>query len=140
MMKDMDRIAQVRAEGLCCAQTLVQLGLDWRGEENEQLVQAVGGLCGGLSTGKNCGALTGAICMLSMFGLQLARSEMIPEMVEWFAREYGGEQGNVNCLHILGGDMQNRHEICPALIQNTYLAAKDILLLHGFEMGGMLED
>lgn len=129
-MEDWQRIAQCRAQGLCCAQTQVQMGLCWLGVDNEQLVQASAGLCGGLHQGYACGALTGAACMLALFDAQLAKDEMIAELTEWFLDAYG-QDDSVDCRSLLQGDNGNKRTLCPELIEQTCLAAKRILQRHG---------
>jgi len=119
--------------GLCCSQVMVAMGLYLKNETNDQLLQSVGGLCGGMGKGLCCGALTGAACMLSLFDLGPAKSEMIPAMVEWFEDEYGQKYGGTNCDDILEHERSNRISRCPMIVENTYLAAKDILASFGFE-------
>ena len=127
-MSDLSRLEQCRAQNLCCAQTLVQMGLWAHGDENAQMVQAVKGLCGGMRCGHACGALTGAICMLGLFHDDTA--EMVQELIDWFCEEYGSMQ----CLEILDGDMNNRHHVCRDLIEKTYLFSRDLLQDYGYEL------
>ena len=127
MMDDRILMAQYKARGMCCAQIIVQLGLDLRGEQNETMVQSVSALCGGVRKGLLCGALSGAALMLSLFDPKLAASEMIPELVDWFSDEFGSE----NCLEILDGDMANRTIKCGGLIEKTYFYAKGLLEDYG---------
>jgi len=131
-MREMERLRELQASGHCCAQVMVAMGLYLRGETNEQLVQAVGGLCGGMGKGLCCGALTGAACALSLFDAALAKEAMLPALVEWFEDEHATVYGSVNCDDILERDRANRFTRCPQLIENTYFAMKDILLSFGF--------
>ncbi len=133
-MDDVRKLKELQAKGYCCAQVLVGLGLFLRKETNDQLIQSVGGLCGGLSEGLVCGTLTGAACMLSLFDAVAAREEMIPELVEWFEDENIEKYGSVNCDDILEHERSNRVSRCPLLMEETYFQAKDILLSHGFDV------
>jgi hypothetical protein len=113
------------------------MGLYLRGEKNDQMVDAVSTLCGGLGNGLCCGALLGATCMLGLFDAALAKTQMIPALLEWFEDEYASRFGGVNCADILGDDPLNRTLRCPALIENTYLEAKEILSSFGFEVDAL---
>ncbi len=132
-MDDIHKLRQLQAEGFCCTQVLVAMGLFLRNEKNDQMVQAVSGLCAGMGKGLCCGALTGAACMLCLFDADLAKKEMIPSLVEWFEDEYASRYGGTDCDDILQQDRANRAVRCPMLIENTYLAAKELLASFGFE-------
>jgi len=133
-MDDIKKLRELRAGGCCCAQVMVSMGLEALGEENERLVAAAAGLCGGMKSGLLCGALSGAACMLSMFDGENAAA-MIGELREWFEEEYG----NVNCIELLDGDPSNRTRVCPQLIENTYLKAKEILGTYGYVLDEMFK-
>ena len=77
-------IYRLAAQGYCCSQIMVQMGLDARQDENPELLDAVAGLCGGLRVGLCCGTLTGAACLLSLYDKKNAATIMIPRLVEWF--------------------------------------------------------
>jgi len=109
---------------------MVQMGLDLKGEENEQLVQSVRGLCGGVRRRLLCGALTGAACMLNIVDPENANIDMVPELVEWFEEKYSGEFGGMDCGDIIGPGLGNRVH-CPRIIEETYLQAKKILESYG---------
>ena len=66
-MPDLDvRVNELGLQGRCCTQIMVQLALEERGEENDQMTDAVGVLCLGLFSGLGCGALSGgALAMAS---------------------------------------------------------------------------
>ena len=115
--------------GMCCTSAVVQMGLVLRGEENEQMVTALAGMCNGMQSGLICGALTGGVCMLNLFGEN--RFEMTRELVDWFNSTYGEKYGGINCLEITGGDRSKKLAICPSLIEATYLQAKNILIEYG---------
>ncbi|RAZ27488.1 hypothetical protein DK853_49575, partial [Klebsiella oxytoca] len=66
--------------------------------EEPNLVKAMSGLAGGLGgCGRNCGALTGGACMLSLFAGRGAPEEetdpdlaaMVSEYLAWFEGTYG---------------------------------------------------
>lgn len=140
-MRDLTLLADLGNRGMCCSQMMVYMGLEQLGRDNPMLLQAVSGLCKGMRNGLTCGALTGAVCMLGMFGDSThANSVMVPELVEWFTKQFMQKYGSINCLAMLEDDISNRHEKCPAIIEKTYLKAKDILRDNGFNVMDNLPD
>ena len=111
---------------------MVAMGLYLKGEKNEQLVQAVSGLCGGLKSQLLCGALSGGACMISLFAPKEEAAEMVRELVQWFQEVYGEAYGGTDCGQIIGPTRANAI-VCPGLIESTYLQAKAILEDHGFD-------
>ncbi len=136
MQEDIKRLRDIMGSGYCCAQTLVKMGLEARGEENAQMLDAVATLCGGMRIGKLCGALSGGACMLGLFDKDMARNQMAPQLAQWFEETYG----SVDCLEVLKGDMSNRFQFCPVLIENVYLQTKEILFENGFDLDEMGEE
>lgn len=128
--KEIHRLA---AQGYCCAQILLQMGLDARQDENPELVDAVAGLCGGLYSGLICGTLTGAACLLSLYDRDAAKS-MIPRLVEWFQTTYGASCGGINCDEIIAGNPDNRLERCPGIMEETYEKCRELLAELGHEI------
>jgi len=130
------RIAQLHAQGFHCSQIIVMLGLEQQGKNNSDIVRAMTGLAGGLGfSGKVCGALTGAVCLL---GLYAGRGEleerenhilntMIQELVVWFEERFGKDYGGIDCHEILQDDPWNRLTRCPTLVTETYVKAKELL-------------
>ena len=130
----MRRLRQLLGEGRCCSVALVQMALEHIGRENEQLVQAVSGLCGGVRGGLLCGALTGAACMMSILDPARANSHAVPELAEWFVATMKEQYGGASCQDILGGDPANKVSRCPVLVVETYLEAKQILKQYGYDL------
>ncbi len=119
-MDNEEMIARLLLEGHCCTEAIVKMGLHMRGEENEQMVSAARGLCRGMHAGCNCGALAGGALLLSMFDAGQAQSSWIPELVQWFAEEYGEKFGSIDCFDIAGDRMEYKAERCPALVTEVY--------------------
>ena len=133
MNADIKRLHQLLQQGKCCSCAIVQLGLELKGQENDQLVQAVSALGLGVRSKLICGALTGAACMMNILNPGNVNAEMIPELVEWFRATYGEEYGGIDCADITGSDPINRGNRCPALIEATYQQAKNILIDFGYD-------
>jgi len=102
------------AKGYTCAQMLIIGALRLMGRENSDLVRAVGGLAQGAGCGELCGALSGGVCLLSLYTGKGLDSEMPhnkgellnSELTDWFADELC--QGNgMTCAAILNRIMDN---------------------------------
>ena len=140
MEKDILRLGQMLQSGKCCSQALTALGLELRGETNDQLLSAAASLCLGVRSGLTCGALTGAAMMLALFDPQTAMSEMIPELSQWFKDTYGEAYGGTDCDSILEGSMANKAMRCPAVVENTYRKARELLEDFGYDMEDYLDN
>jgi hypothetical protein len=127
-------IMRLSAQGYCCSQIMVLMGLDAIEDENPQLVDAVSGLCRGLHSGLDCGTLSGAACMLAMFDKAAANSDMIPRLVQWFKERYTQAYGGIGCDEIVGGDPMNKCERCPKIMTETYEKCRELLHERGYEI------
>jgi C_GCAxxG_C_C family probable redox protein len=137
---EMARMAKLREQKFHCSQILLILGLERQGKSNPDLVRAMTGLANGLGdSGKICGVLTGAACLL---GLYAGRGEpeeqenhrlnvMIQELVVWFEERFGNSYGGIECQNILNDDPWNRIIRCPNLVTETYLKTIGILEAEG---------
>ena len=130
MEEEFRRMQQLKSEGLCCSSILIQMGLDLRGESNEQFVRSARALCNGMHSGLVCGALTGAVCMLGLFDEK--NSEMIKEMADWFRYELCSKYGSIDCQDITHCDTYEKIVICPELMRATYVKAKELLTEFGY--------
>ncbi len=127
-------IRRLSAQGYCCSQIMIQIGLDAGQEENPELLDAVAGLCGGMHSGLVCGILTGAACLLSLCDKENAASHMIPRLVHWFAASYRQSCGGINCEEILQGNPMNRVERCPKMMEETMEKCRELLAEFGHEI------
>jgi C_GCAxxG_C_C family probable redox protein len=135
------RLMQLSRDGFCCSQSILMMGLEYDGRENPELIRAMGGLCGGLGgSGEDCGALTGACCLLGLFlskgtpeeTADPACREIISSYVEWFQNEAVPDcPGCVTCRDILKGVPGRRLTVCPGLVQRCYEKAMEMLAEHG---------
>ena len=141
MNEDLFRLMELSQNGLCCSQMLVQMGLEAQGRQNPDLVRAMGGLCRGMGTGtKTCGALSGGLCLLSLYFDRSAAPPLEPELsdeilaqyVIWFDAEYGDKHEGTNCLQLLDQNWANRSKLCPSLVLACY--RKVVELLNGAEI------
>ena len=125
----LDRIMELSRYGYFCSQIMAILVLDAVGEENPKLVQALGGLDGGVGYSKNnCGCMTGGACMLAYFtgksgDLEVESAEhkqALGEFTRWFQDEMTADYGGINCEDIIGTNPAKRVEYCPQIIAASY--------------------
>jgi hypothetical protein len=119
----LDKIFEYRLKGYCCAQILLQMGLDEVERENQDLINAANGLCNGLHSGLVCGALSGGACLLSFFEPEKAPAQMIPDLIDWFKERFN----SCDCSEIIGDDPINRVKKCPDIVVETYEKVKELL-------------
>ena len=66
-----ERIMELGSMGYHCSQIIMIMTLETIGEENPQLVKAMGGLGGGIGyCGDTCGCLTGGACAIGLLPWQ----------------------------------------------------------------------
>jgi len=128
------RIAYLGSQGYCCSQIMVELGLEALGDENPELINAMRGLCKGLHSGRVCGTLTGAACLLSMIDPKAAEGHLIPRLVEWFSMTYEPAYGGTDCKTILDDNPMNKYERCPRIMLETYEKCRELLSEAGYEI------
>jgi hypothetical protein len=139
----MIRILEMAHKGYNCSQILMLLALEAKGEQNADLVRAVGGLAYGCGTGKGtCGVLTGAACVLALFAGKGSDEEkesdrfllMLQDLSEWFHEHVGGQYGGVECQAVVGdeGPIASM-QTCGAILAETHAKVVDILVANGFD-------
>ncbi len=128
-------------QGYSCAQILLLLALEARGESNPGLVRAMAGLAYGCGAGRAaCGALTGGCCLLAYLAVEVDAADrpveclpsMLQELSDWFEARAGQAHGDITCEVIVGesGPAASRH-ICGAIVAETYGKAMEILTASG---------
>ena len=84
-----ERIIELSSMGYHCSQMIMILTLETIGEENPQLVKALGGLGGGIGyCGDTCGCLTGGACAIGLFLGNLAPQEKEDIQIQRLCRNY----------------------------------------------------
>jgi len=127
-VKDLDvRVNELGLRGRCCDQIIVQLALEDRGEENEQMVEAVGALCLGLFDGLVCGALTGGALAMAILAGGRPDGVLVADLVDWFRHEYE----MIDCDIVSDRAPSLQCTRCPAMVAATYQEARSILQSHG---------
>ena len=137
-------ILRLAGQGYCCAQIVVQLGIELQGKENRGLVRAMSALCHGFPDNRGtCGALTGAACLLGYYAGKGVHDEeeherlalMFAELGEWFERQYASLYGGISCSDIVD-DGKPDTAICGGLVSACYGQAMTILVENGFDPEG----
>jgi hypothetical protein len=128
-------------QGYSCAQILLLLALEVRGESNPGLVRAMAGLAYGCGSGRaTCGALTGGCCLMSYLAAGDGAGDrpverfpgMLQELSDWFEVRVGQTHGGSICESIVGPEGPARaRQTCGLLVAETYGKALEILLANG---------
>ena len=135
-----DRIMELSRYGYFCSQILGILALEVAGEENPDLVKAMGGLDGGVGYSKGCcGCMTGGACVISYFTGKggafehesPAHKPALAEFTQWFQDEITADYGGINCEDIIGTNPAKRVEYCPQIIAATFEKCMEILQERG---------
>ncbi len=135
MNEESFRMFELASQGFGCSQILVEMALEQQKKSNPDLLRAMSGLLGGMSCGKVCGALTGACCVLGLYGGKGGQQEhadpalvkMLTQLVEWFESEYKSKYGSIECAGIIGGDPKLRQARCPQIVAETFSKLNEIL-------------
>lgn len=133
-------LIKLKAKGFCCSQMMLILALEKQGKTNPDLVKSVGGLCFGIyGSGEVCGALSGGVCLISLYAGKGTAEEtaddryitMIMELTDWFHGAAGEEFGGTRCEEIMG-KFPDR-SICGQIVADTYEKCMEILAKNGFD-------
>jgi len=130
---DLCHLQELLNRGKCCTAALVQMALGKRRERNDQLLSAAEALCGGVQTGRLCGALTGGALLINILAPDRAGREMIRELSRWFKEEFTPRYGGSDCKTILGGSDLNRGSRCPEVIETVFIKVMEILGENGID-------
>ncbi len=112
-------IFEFGSKGYSCSQILMLLALQMQGQENPALVRASNALAQGIANGgKTCGALTGGLCLISLYTAKGSDSDrgddreavMWEELEDWFNSEICQNKSNY-CDDILGLNENNSMNI-----------------------------
>lgn len=135
-----DRIMELSAAGYYCSQILAIILLEVTEEENDGLVKAMGGLCGGVGYSNGCcGCMTGGCCLISYFTGRGGENEMdldehkpaMKEFTDWFTEEMQMEHGGIECADIIRGNPAKRVQYCPQIIAASFEKCMEILQNRG---------
>lgn len=118
-----EKIFTLKMNGYCCSQIIMQIGLEMLGKENEDLVEAMAGLCDGAKCGKICGVVSASICLLYLADSKEAEKWTVAEYTDWFEDSFGA----LDCDELLGDDPMAKLEKCPVFLQNSLLKLSELI-------------
>lgn len=135
-------ILKLKKQGFCCSQIMLILALEAQGKVNHDLVRSIGGLCYGGYMGEICGALSGGVCLISLYAGKGGEKEdpderhllMVNELTEWFNGVAHDEYGGIRCDDIL--EKYPDRSICGMIVADVYKKCMTILTKHGFIPSG----
>ncbi len=141
-MDDLEmRMLRWGRQGHSCAQMLLLLALEARGESNPGLVRAMAGLAYGCGSGRTtCGALTGGCCLMAYLAVDAGAGDrpvellpsMLQELSDWFEARVGQAHGGIACEVIVGADgPAAARQTCATIVAETYGKAMEILAANG---------
>lgn len=116
-------LLEYKLKGYCCSQIVIDMGLKRMGKENQDLVDAMGGVCFGMNQGKNCGILIAAMCLLHLVDPKEADMVYCRDFFDWFEDAFGA----IDCDELLEGNPLNKVEKCPMMIQASMTELSEML-------------
>jgi C_GCAxxG_C_C family probable redox protein len=118
------RVADAKAGGYCCSESVMKLGLEDLGIEDENLIKAMVAFCGGMGAGQVCGALAAAAALMCIVDEKKeAKTKTRIEVIDWFKGEFGA----VDCPTLIDGDDKNKDVRCPGYIEAAYEHVHEML-------------
>lgn len=118
-----EKVFELKMKGYCCSQIVMQIGLEYIGKENEELVEAMAGLCEGVKCGKICGAVSAASCLIHLADGKEAGKGLVDDFIDWFEEAFG----SLECAELLGNDPMAKIEKCPMFVESTLSKLEDLL-------------
>lgn len=141
------RIYKLAVSGFCCSQIMIIMALEEEERENEDLVKASHGLCGGINlTQKTCGCIISGIQILGMYGGKGSEDEyckenfkvMMDEYMEWFEEKFE----STDCIDLVGVQIIKDDEgnatypvKCGDIVKECYLKIQQILYENEYDFG-----
>lgn len=118
-----EEIFTLKMNGYCCSQMVMEMGLKRLDMENEQLVEAMAGLCDGAKCGSICGVVSAALCLMYIADGKEAESGLIEEYLGWFEESFGA----LDCRDLVGDDPMAKLEKCPMFVESTMVKLEEML-------------
>lgn len=116
-------IFELKLQGYCCSQILMELGLKTLEKENADLIAAMAGLCNGLWQGKVCGIYSAALCLLYLADPEAASRFNVVSFNDWFEDAFG----SLECDLLMEANPMNKVEKCPMMLEASYLKICELL-------------
>ena len=62
-----ERAMELYLKGICCSEAIVYAFAEEAGKNAAEYMKLASGLCGGMGSGENCGAVTGGACAIGIY-------------------------------------------------------------------------
>ena len=119
-----EELFELKLQGYCCSQMVMEMGLRALGKQNEDLIEAISALCGDVDCEKPCGVLTAAQCLLHLADPKTG-PENATDLEDWFEDAFGDKI----CSNLMEGQPINKVEKCPVITEETIKYVFEILEL-----------
>ena len=119
-----EELFELKLQGYCCSQMVMEMGLRALGKQNEDLIEAISALCGDVDCEKPCGVLTAAQCLLHLADPKTG-PENAADLEDWFEDAFGDKI----CSNLMEGQPINKVEKCPVITEETIKYVFEILEL-----------
>ena len=139
-------LLELGSKNYSCAQILLIGGLRLTGNDNPDLVRAMGGLAEGMGFGSTCGAFTGGACLIGLYTgkghddeFPLENSALImEEYTSWFRETFCKANPATSCDGFLGLDDANAPRLmqparCGAMIGQVWERVISLLAENGID-------
>jgi hypothetical protein len=135
-------VSELYGKGYNCAQIVMIGGLRRMGRNNPDLVRAMGGLVHGVGdSGEICGAISGAVCLVSLHAGKGLDDEyphpdgllIMDELIGWFREEICGG-GAITCSALMEAPDRVMHgRLCGRLLGASLNRAATLLAQYGID-------
>ena len=126
MISMKDCFDEALLNGECCSQIICRVALEMSGKRNDEMVQAMFGMCEGTRYGGTCGLVTAAACVLAMGKSREDAIALTDEFVEWFKELFG----TMECSELTEGSPATHLSFCRDM---SYTCLEELAILLGWE-------
>lgn len=118
-----EELFELKLQGYCCSQIIMELGLRKLGKENPDLIKAMAGLCNGMWQGRLCGILSASVCLLFLADSAGDAQDHVTALSDWFEESFGSK----DCDILLDNNPLSRAEKCPAMLEAAFKKVCELL-------------
>ncbi|MDY3868522.1 MAG: C-GCAxxG-C-C family protein [Pyramidobacter sp.] len=128
-----------KEQKFCCSQTVLKIGMERLGmKDDEELMRAMAGFCGGFGCGGTCGALCGGAALMGLYlGKGTAdepRSEKLRQLTADLAKTFEAYWKSTVCDDLVHGDAELKKVTCPSIMAGTVEMVWGILYENGINL------
>jgi hypothetical protein len=116
-------IFELKLQGYCCSQIIMEMGLRKLDKENPDLISAMAGLCNGFWRGKTCGIYSACFCLLYLADPEGSDRFHANAFNDWFEDAFG----DTECDNLLEHNPMNKVEKCPMMLEASFAKISELL-------------